>query len=437
MNAGQQLYQRAKTLIPGGTQLLSKRPEMFLPEGWPAYYARARGIEVWDLDGRRYQDFAHMGVGACTLGYADEAVNEAVYAAMQNGSMCTLNAPDEVALAERLIAINPWAQKVRFAKTGGEACAIAIRIARAASGKSRVAFCGYHGWHDWYVSSNLADESHLDDQLLPGLHARGVPRELAHTAIPFAYNALEQLESIAAEYGDRLGVIFMEPQRGSAPEPGFLEGVRRIADRLGAVLVFDEITSGFRMNVGGIHALSGVEPDIALYGKALGNGYPIAAVIGRESIMEAAQETFISSTFWTESTGFAAALKTLKLMEARRTPEHLVALGERITQGWKTAAHRVGLTLNTGGIPPLTHLDFPGEDATAAMTYFTQEMLLRGYLAGSSVYVSQAHDEASVDAYLEAAEEVFAQIVQAREANDLHSRLLGPVKHTGFARLNA
>jgi len=199
--------------------------------------------------GNHFYDFAQMGVGSCVLGYADDDVNRAVISAIQNGSMTSLNCYEEVELAERLIELHPWAGMVRFSRTGGEACAIAVRIARAASGKSKVAFCGYHGWHDWYLSANLASASSLDGQLLPGLEPIGVPRELRETALPFNYNRLDELESLVGSYPDQIGVIIMEPIRGSSPASGFLEGVREIANRIRAVLIFDEVTSGFRMNL--------------------------------------------------------------------------------------------------------------------------------------------------------------------------------------------
>jgi len=178
MGKSQELYRKAKKIIPGGTQLLSKRPEMFLPELWPAYYDKAKGCEVWDLDGKKYIDMSTMGVGSCILGYADDDVNKAVKSAVDRGNMCTLNAPEEVELAELLLKLHPWAEMVRYARTGGESMMIAVRIARAKSGKDTVLFCGYHGWHDWYLSSNLADEKSLDGHLLPGLNPLGVPRAL-------------------------------------------------------------------------------------------------------------------------------------------------------------------------------------------------------------------------------------------------------------------
>lgn len=432
---GAKLWNRAKTLIPGGNQLLSKRAERFLPGFWPAYYARAEGCEVWDLDGNHYYDFAQMGVGSCILGYADKDVNDAVIQAIHKGSMCTLNCPEEVELAERLLSLHPWADMVRFARTGGEACAIAVRIARAAIGRSKVAFCGYHGWHDWYLAANLSDASNLDEQLLPGLKPTGVPKELRETAYPFAYNQIDELHRLVAQHGHEIGVIIMEPCRSVPPVPGFLEGVREIANRIGAVLIFDEVTSGFRMNVGGIHLTMEVEPDIAVFGKAMGNGFPIAAVLGRREVMDHAQDSFISSTFWTERIGSVAALATLQKMEINTVPKYLVDYGNRIMKGWEALAQKHGLPVHISGVPPLAHISFEVKDPLAAQTLYAQEMLEQGYLVGAAVYSTYAYSDEIVDGFLAASDKAFGSIREALDGNGIRARLKGDVIQAGFARL--
>ncbi len=435
MGRGQDLYKHAKTLIPGGTQLLSKRPEMFLPEQWPAYYSSAKGAYVWDLDGNRYVDFATMGVGACTLGYADDDVDAAVIETINNGSMSSLNAPEEPLLAEKLVALHPWADMARFQRCGGEACAVAIRIARAATRKSAIAICGYHGWSDWYLAANLGDAAALDGQLLPGLDPGGVPRELKGTALTFNYNRLDELEALVASDGDRIGAIIMEPMRSTAPAPGFLESVREIATKLGAVLIFDEVTSGFRINIGGIHLTMDVEPDMAVFGKALGNGFPISAVIGRREVMDHAQESFISSTMWTERIGPVAALATLDKIVREDVPTHLTAYGERINAGWRELSERHGVPIHISGIPPLTHITFDTPLAAEAQTLYTQEMLAKGYLLGASTYTSLAYSNELIDGFIADSDEVFAVIRVALDAGDFSRALMGPVKHAGFKRL--
>ncbi len=430
---GKALWKKAKKIIPGGSQLLSKNSEQFLPEQWPSYYKKAKGIEVWDLDGNRFLDFSIMGVGSCILGYADPDVNKAVKNAIDNGSMCTLNCPEEIELADVLLKMHPWAGKVRYARTGGEVMTVAIRIARAFSGKDRIAFCGYHGWHDWYLSANLAEDRNLDGHLLPGLKPLGVPRGLRGTTFPFTYNNVEELESIMRN--NEIGVIVMEPLRNYYPEDGFLNKVRALANKHNAVLIFDEITSGFRLNVGGAHQLLGVEPDITVYAKAISNGYPMGAVVGKSSVMDKAEESFISSTYWTERIGPAAALATIKKMKEENVPRHLVRTGDMITSGWQELAKKSGIKIKTSGISPLTHFSFDYQNPREIMTLFTQEMLKRGFLARDSVYVSYSHKEKYVKMYLKTTGEVFKTIKRAIDKRCVSKLLEGPVAHTGFRRL--
>ena len=433
MNKGQALWDRAKSVIPGGNMLLSKRPEMHLPDIWPAYFSRAAGVTVWDLEDRAFTDMSLMSVGTNTLGYGHPSVDAAVRGVIDAGNMSTLNAPEEVALAERLVALHPWADMARFARSGGEANAIAIRIARAASGRDGVAICGYHGWHDWYLAANLGDAAGLDGHLLPGLDPAGVPRDLAGSVFPFAYNDLEALKSLVTD--QKIGVIKMEVSRSADPTPGFLQAVRDIADAHGIVLIFDECTSGFRQAFGGLHKIYGVDPDMAVFGKALGNGYAITAVIGRRAVMDAAQSTFISSTFWTERIGPVAALATLDAMEDCRSWEVITETGREITRRWQDLAASHGLTIRTRGLPALTGFDIPGARGLIYKTLITQEMLKAGYLAGTSVYVSTEHRPDVVDRYFEALDPVFALIAECEDGRDPEALLDGPVCHSGFSRL--
>jgi glutamate-1-semialdehyde 2,1-aminomutase len=432
---GVALYREARGLIPGGTQLLSKRPEMFAPEQWPAYYSQAIGCEIIDLDGRRYFDFTHNGVGACLLGYAHPRVTAAVVRRVLLGSMCSLNSADEVQLARVLLAMHPWAQQARFARGGGEALAIAARIARAATGRDLVALCGYHGWSDWYLAANLHANGALDGHLLPGLSPAGVPRGLRGTALPFAYNELEQLERIVNAHPDRLAAVIMEPTRNTPPASGFLEGVREVCNRCRAKLIFDEVTTGFRLRRGGAHLDYGVEPDAAVFAKALGNGHPIAAVIGKRDTMEAAQETFISSTYWTEGVGAVAALATLEVHQEIDVPGHARQIGELFRQGCAQLAARHGLPLLLWGYPALTTLAFAHPGNAALVTLLTVRMLDRGFLVSNGFYPTLAHQPWHVEAFLAAADEVFHELAESIEHDDAADRIGGPVKHGGFARL--
>jgi glutamate-1-semialdehyde 2,1-aminomutase len=432
-STGEKLWRRAKRVIPGGSMLLSKRAEMHLPRGWPAYFSRARGCRVWDLDDREYVDVGLMGVGTNILGYGHPKVDEAVRRVIDAGSLSTLNCPEEVALAESLVALHPWAAMARFTRSGGEACAVAIRIARAASGRDVVAFCGYHGWHDWYLAANLAADSALDGHLLPGLAPAGVPRALTGSARPFAYNDLAALEALLAA-GD-VGVVIMEVQRGVGPAPGFLQGVRALASRHGAVLVFDECTAGFRKTLGGLHLHYGVEPDMAIFGKTLGNGYAINAVIGREAVMQAAQETFISSTFWTERIGPAAAVAALAAMREEDAPSRVDAIGIDVARRWSELARETGLRIETGGLPALGTFSVPDLDAVAVRTFVTQEMLKAGFLAGTAVYASVAHDAATLDRYTDRLRPIFRGLAQCETTADVLDRLTDGPAHSGFKRL--
>lgn len=434
MGTGQKLWRRAKQLIPGGNMLLSKRAEMFLPEQWPAYFSKAKGCKVWDLDGNEYTDMCIMGIGTNSLGYGHPEVDAAVQKTVVDGNMSTFNCPEEVYLAERLVELHPWADMVRFARSGGEANAIAIRIARAASGKDKVAICGYHGWHDWYLSANLGDDKNLAGHLLPGLEPNGVPQNLRGTAFPFTYNNFEELVALVNEHD--IGVIKMEVMRNHGPKDDFLHKVRKLATERSIVLIFDECTSGFRQTFGGLHKLYGVEPDMAMFGKALGNGYGITATIGKRVVMEAAQTTFISSTFWTERIGPTAGLKTLEVMESLNSWDVITQTGLAVTAGWNTLATKHGLSITTNGLPALTGFSFNSDNALAYKTLLTQEMLAKGYLAGTNFYACTEHTPDIVNTFLNELDPIFGLIKECEEGRDVRSLLKGPICHSGFKRLN-
>ena len=434
MGKGQELYKKAKRLIPGGTMLLSKRPEMFLPDQWPSYFSKAKGCKVWDLDGKEYTDVSIMGIGTNTLGYGHEEVDDAVFRVVRDGNMSTFCCPEEVELAEKLIDLNPWAGMVRFSRSGGEVNSIAIRIARAASGKDKVAICGYHGWHDWYLSVNLGENDALAGHLLPGLEPAGVPRGLRGSTIPFTYNNFEELLDIV-NHND-LAAIKMEVCRNMGPEDNFLQKVRQLATERNIILIFDECTSGFRQTFGGLYQIYGVEPDMAIYGKTLGNGYAITAVVGKTEIMEAAQKTFISSTFWTERIGPAAAIASLKVMERIHSWDIITQIGKEIKQRWQTLADKHGVAITQWGIPALAGYTFESKNALAYKTYITQEMLAKGYLAGNSVYACIEHTPEVLDGYFYELDKLFADIREFEDGRDVMKELKGPVCHSGFKRLN-
>ncbi|MSR71061.1 MAG: aminotransferase class III-fold pyridoxal phosphate-dependent enzyme [Candidatus Taylorbacteria bacterium] len=436
-NTGIALWNEAKKIIPGGSQLFGKRAELFLPEQWPTYYKKAKGVYMWDLDGRKLTDMSYMGIGCCLLGYADPDVDKAVKKVIDSGSMATLNCTEEVELAQVLLKIHPWAEMVRYARTGGEAMTIAVRLARAYSGKDKIAFCGYHSWHDWYLSANLANNKNLDGQLIPGLEPKGVPRALSGVALPFHYNKIEELEKIVKENSD-IGVIVVEPSRHQPPQEGFFEKVKEIAKRVGAVLIFDEVQIGWTSSVGGLHLEFGVNPDIVVYAKAIANGYPMAAILGTKGVMQKSQETFASSTFWTERVGPAAALATIKKMQAKKIHVHIKKIGKLIQDGWKKAAIKYNLDITIGAgtfAKPEFSLNY-GDQNQAIRTLLTQEMLKRGFVDMACVYVSYEHKESHVKKYMKAVDKVFAFIADAIQKNEVIIRLDGPIAHNRFKRLD-
>ncbi len=436
MDNTQNLYEQAKKIIPGGTQLLSKRPEMFLPGKWPAYYAKAKGCEVWDLDGNHYYDTCLMGVGACVLGYAFDEVDEAAKEAVDNGGMCTLNAPEEVLLAEKILELHPWAGMARYAKTGGEAMSVAVRIARAYTGNDIVLVCGYHGWHDWYLAANFTEGDPLAIVHLKGLEPTGVPKGLAGTNLIFHYNNIKEFQMLIKEYKGKIAAVIMEPVRNYYPEDGFLDKIREITNKEGIILVFDEITAGFRLCTGGSHLKLGTEPDLAVFGKALTNGYPLSVVIGKKKYMEAAQETFISSTFWTERIAFAATLKSIECYEKLNVSGHIVKIGKEVQDRWKEIAHNNNVDIKVSGIYPLSHFEFVHNNALALKTYFIQEMLKDGFLASNSFYMSFAHSNDVLERYFETFDKVIQKIgkILMQERNIME--YITTTCQSGFERLN-
>lgn len=432
----EQFFLHAKNRIPGWTQLLSKRPDQFSEGVWPSYYERAKGVQVWDLDGQVYTDMSISGIGANVLGYADQDVDDAVISAIRKGSSSSLNCREEIDLADALCWLHPWADQVRFARTGGESMTIAVRIARATTGRSKVAFCGYHGWHDWYLAANLKAEKALDDHLIPGLDPQGVPRELAGTALPFRFNDLEGLSAIVAAHGDDLAAIVLEPIRYQGPTEAFLSLLQEVRAKTGTIIIIDEISAGFRVALGGAHLNFAYDPDIAVFSKALGNGYPIGAVIGKKHVMNIASQLFISSTCWTERVGFTAGLAMLQKFEKHQVHLHLTKIGNMVQSGWKIAAEEAGVAISVSGIPPLSHFAFVSSDPLALKALFVQLMVDQGFLASNLFYAMYAHQESHVVSYLEAVKKAFLVIKEAESTHQVHALLRGKPAKSGFYRLN-
>jgi glutamate-1-semialdehyde 2,1-aminomutase len=410
---------------------------MFLPDKWPSYFSKSKGCKVWDLDGKEYIDMSIMGIGTNILGYGHPEVDEAVMKTVKDGNVSTFNCPEEVYLAEKLIELHPWADMVRFSRAGGEINSIAVRIARASTGKDKIAICGYHGWHDWYLSANLNSDKNLDGHLLPGLQPNGIPRGLIGTTLPFNYNDIEQLELLIKDNQGEIAAIKMEVSRNEGPKNNYLQKVRDLATENNIILIFDECTSGFRESLGGLHKKYKVEPDMAIFAKALGNGYAISACIGRKEFMQATQNTFISSTFWTERIGPTAALKTIEIMERERSWEKITKIGGNVSDGWQQLADKYGLDIYRWGLPALSGYTFNSDNALSYKTLITQEMLKKGYLATNCVYACIDHTQKVVNGYFQELDVIFSVIKDCENGSiSIDSLLEGAVCHSGFSRLN-
>lgn len=405
-------FERSLRQIPSGTQLFSKRPELFSPDAWPTYFVKAKGISVWDKYGNKYLDMSLMGVGACILGYAYKPVDTAVKKVIDLGVQSTLIASQELELTNKLLEIHKWADMARFARSGGEAMSVAVRIARVATGKEKILFSGYHGWNDWYLAANLVDEDQLQNVLLPGLSARGVPTGLAGSAIPFEFNNLEMFERIFEAHQGTVAAVVMEPRRSEPANPGFLERIRELCEKYSVVLIFDEITTGWRGNIGGIHLQGEIIPDIAVFAKAMANGYAMSAIIGKESIMSAASSSFISSTNWSERIGPTAALATIKHYAKNEVDSHILGIGNLVQEGWISCGKsaNIDVSVNTQGLPSLSSFSFNYPFARALNIEFTNRMLKLGWLAHNQFKPSFAHNKRQIQRYLNDTLRVFQEL---------------------------
>jgi glutamate-1-semialdehyde aminotransferase len=431
---GQKLWVKANKLIPNGNMLLSKNPNRFLPKVWPTYFSKAKGCQVWDLDKKKYTDMSTMGVGTNILGFQNSNIDNVVKNTIFKSNMSTLNCPEEVYLAEKLIEMHKWSDMVKFTRTGGEANALAVRIARAASGKDTIAFCGYHGWHDWYLATNLKSEKNLNSHLIKDLKIKGVPKKLSGSIIPFKYNDFNYLKRLVEK--NNIGVIKMEVVRDILPKNNFLKKVRNLASKKGIVLIFDECTTGFRESFGGIHKIYGVEPDISIFGKALGNGYAICAVVGKREVMEHAKESFISSTFWSERIGPTAALQTLSEMNKIKSWKIISQIGKKIKKNWLKISKENKVPIDILGIDALPKFSIVSKNNLAYKTLITQEMLKKGFLASNAIYVSTAHKEKYLSHYFDILNDIFKKIKKCEEGEFLSDYLETPLSKKDFGRLN-
>tara|TARA_B100000989_G_scaffold50276_1_gene33234 strand:+ start:11583 stop:12896 length:1314 start_codon:yes stop_codon:yes gene_type:complete len=430
-NLGIEFYKNAKTLISGGAMLYSKKAELHSPDHWPSYYEKSKGCFVWGIDGKKYLDMM-FAVGTNTLGYCNKHVDNSVISSIKKGNMTSLNNADEVKLAKLLVKLHPWSDQVRFFRGGGEANSAAIRVARASTKKNNIAFCGYHGWHDWYLASNQNNKKNLDVHLMSNLKSFGVPLELRDSCFPFLYNDFDGLKKLIKK--KKIGIIIMEVRRNIPPKNNFLKKVRLLCNQTGIILIFDECTSGFRENLGGMHLKYKVYPDIAMFGKAIGNGYAINALIGRKKIMKNFDKTFVSSTFWTERVGSAAALATIKYMQENKTFEFLKLQGKKIKLEWKKLAQETNNEIIISGLDTMPSFTFK-ENNNLKKTFFTQEMLKRGYIASNIIYLSICHNDRILKKYFSQFRIIFDKISNLNKTS-LKKALNGRECFSPFSRLN-
>lgn len=426
----------AANIIPGISGLLGKRPEMYLPGGqWPTYYSKAKGIQIWDLQGNEYLDFTMLGVGSCALGYADDDINKVAKHIIDTGSLTTLNPPEDIELAELLLEAHPWAEQVKYARSGGEIMSMAVRLARAATGRDKILICGYHGWHDWYLSANLSSKENLNSHLLQGLKPLGVPKALADTVIPFRFNSCDDFKNIVEKSASDCAAIIIEPARSSIVCKKFLQGLRRVADKYKCILIFDEITCGWRHNTSGIHMELGVSPDLAAFGKTMANGIPMAALIGKKNVMQKSLETFISSTNWTERLGPACSVAFLKKHKKMNLGNILINNGLKIRKIWEQAALSSNLKIEISGIFPLSSFKIMHDKWPIIITFFIQEMLKKRILASDRCYSNSCQSEKYLNIYNQSCNDVFFNISKFLKEDNLESKLEGPIKQMGFYRL--
>jgi glutamate-1-semialdehyde 2,1-aminomutase len=432
-----ELYARAQELIPGGTQLVSRRPTRYACGVSPVYAVRAKGARFWDVDGHEYIDWV-SGIAAIILGYCDPAVDEAVCEQISRGVNFSINHELEVELAEELARTIPCAEMVRYAKCGGEACAIAVRIARGATGRDTVLFCGYHGWHDWYLAANLDAEANLNAHLFPGIEPIGVPRALAGTAIPFPYGDLATLGETLDAHRGQVAAVIMEPLRSQMPAPGYLAGVQKLCREHGAVLIFDEVSSGMRFGMAGAQGFVGVTPDMAAFAKSISNGYPMGMVVGQRDVMLPAARMFISSTYWSDAIGLRAALTTLRELRRRNVAEYLAQFGSQLKNTINQAAREVGFGIKATGLSVHPHLEFPTDDPavrTQLSTLYIQEMAKRGCHGYASFYLNAAQGQVELEQTAAALRKSFTILAEGLAQGNLESLLECEPQQDAFRRL--
>ena len=429
-------YERAGQLIPGWTQLISRRASQFAKEVSPIYAQRAKGSRFIDIDGNEFIDWVNA-VGAVILGHADDVVDNAVKEQIDRGSMFTLNSRAELELAEELVNTIPSAEMVRYAKGGGDACAVAARIARGTTGRDKILFSGYHGWHDWYQSANYLVDPETGEFPFAGIEPIGVPKVLAGTAIPFTYGDLDLLENLLEENKGEAAAVMMEPLRSELPDEGYLEGVKELTRRYGVILIFDEVSCGWRISLGGVQEYLGVTPDMTAVAKAMSNGYAMGAVVGSAEVMEPASRMFISSTYWSDIIGIVASITNIRELRRRNSAERFKEIGENLRAALTDAIESVGISAKVTGLytNPAIFIDLPDESLRPKVnTLFIQEMARRGIHTYMGFKATLAHTEEDIQITAEAAAESLKVVMRGLEG-ELDDLLVADVRRDPFRRL--
>ena len=424
------LWDKAKKIILNGNMLLSKNPEIILPNKWPTYFSKTKRTNVWDIQNIKYSD-CFMLVGSNLLGYNYKKIQNEITKVVLKGNISSLNCPEEVELSEKLINIHPWSSFTKFAKTGGEINLIALRIARSNTKKKNIAFCGYHGWHDWYLSANLTNKKNLNDHLFENISTVGIPENLKNTAYQFNYKDLEGLKKLIEK--KNVGVVIMEFARIKDLNITFLKNVRKLCKKYGCILIYDECTSGFREFIGGIHMKYGINPDIATFGKALGNGYPITALVAKEKLKKNAEKAFISSTNWTDRLGYVAANCTIDVMRKIRSDKIITNLHKDFCKNIKKIAKKNKLKIKIEGLIGIPVLNFIGRDNEIIKNFITQEMLKEKILASTSIYLSIFHNKIVLKKYYRNLDKIFNRINKHKNLIEL---LEQPLTNKKFFRVN-
>ena len=435
-NKGYNLWLEAEKLIPGGNSIISKRPERYAGKLWPTYFTKSKGCKIWDLENKKYIDFAQMGIGASILGYSNFELNKFIKKKIDQGISTTLNSFEEVDLAKKLLQLNKGFKGVKFARSGGEAMMVAIRLARALNkNHQEIAFSGYHGWFDWYLATNLQTKKNLNEHLLPGLDAIGVDKKLKGSIYPFSYNNALELEKLIKK-NKNIGIVVVESARYDYPEKNFVQQVNKICKKNNLILICDEITSGFRISNTGAYKKIGFTPQIVVYGKGLGNGFPITAIVGKKKIMKNATKSFISSSNWSERVGFCAALKTIEIIEKKKVWKHLDKIGRQIKEGWLKIFKKYNLDITVSNFLPLITMKLNyGKENNLILTYYIQEMLKKNYLVSSSIYISFAHSQKLVKKYLNDTDKVFEKISQLLKEKKIKKEISTNIRSDAFKRL--